>query len=215
MCCCTLQESERETCELQQQLSAAAEERAKLQTALEAASSRQHEHQQLATDLTHAVQQQKGQLQALQHDKEDLQRQLQRCTPKEFDRLHVELLGAKRKAAELPLVQEQLQRQKQLWSEAEQRLADLQAAAARSQEEASAKQASVSAQLSTARNELAAVKKEHKQLQQQLANAQDAVKVSTLHAQLRSLPVDSAFSMSFYQMLGPDATRCWYGSQLL
>lgn len=116
-------------------------------------------------------------MQALQHDKEDLQRQLQRCTPKEFDRLHVELLGAKRKAAELPLVQEQLQRQKQLWSKAEQRLADLQAAAARGQEEAAAKQATLAAQLSTAREELAAVRKEHKQLQQQLANAQDAVKV--------------------------------------
>lgn len=172
-----LQESERETAELQQQLSAATEQRSQLQAALDAASSRQQEHQQLATDLTHAVQQQKAQLQALQHDKEDLQRQLQRCTPKEFDRLHVELLGAKRKAAELPLVQEQLQRQKQLWSDAEQRLAELQAAAARSQEETSAKQASLAAQLSTARNELGALKKEHKQLQQQLANAQDAVKV--------------------------------------
>lgn len=172
-----LQESERESSELQQQLGAAAEERSKLQAALEAANSRQREHQQLATDLTHAVQQQKAQLQALQHDKEDLQRQLQRCTPKEFDRLHVELLGAKRKAAELPLVQEQLQRQKQLWTEAEQSLAALQASAARSQEEAAAKQATLTAQLSTARDELAAVRKEHKQLQQQLANAQDAVKV--------------------------------------
>lgn len=123
------------------------------------------------------MQQQKGQIQALQHDKEDLQRQLQRCTPKEFDRLHFELLGAKRKAAELPLVQEQLQRQKQLWSEAEQRLAELQAAAARSQEEAAAKQASLSVQLSTARDELAAIRKEQKQLQQQLVNAQDAVRV--------------------------------------
>lgn len=174
------QESERETSELQQQLSAAAEERSKLQAALDTAKARQREHQQLATDLTHAVQQQKGQLQALQHDKEDLQRQLQRCTPKEFDRLHVELLGAKRKAAELPLVQEQLQRQKQLWSEAEQRLADLQAAAARGQEEAAAKQASLAAQLSTAREELTTINKERKQLQQQLANAQDAVKVGRL-----------------------------------
>lgn len=175
--CGCLQESERETSELQQQLSAAAEQRSQLQAALEAATARQREHKQLATDLTHAVQQQKGQIQALQHDKEDLQRQLQRCTPKEFDRLHVELLGAKRKAAELPLVQEQLQRQKQLWSEAEQRLAELQAAAARSQEEAAAKQATLAAQLSTARDELAAARKEQKQLQQQLANAQDAVKV--------------------------------------
>jgi multidrug resistance efflux pump len=107
----------------------------------------------------------------------------------EFDRLHVELLGAKRKAAELPLVQEQLQRQKQLWSEAEQRLAELQAAAARSQEEAAAKQATLSAQLGTARDELAAVKKEQKQLQQQLANAQDAVKVCGLG--LACLPVCS------------------------
>lgn len=101
----------------------------------------------------------------------------------------MELLGAKRKAAELPLVQEQLQRQKQLWSEAEQRLAELQAAAARSQEEAAAKQATLSAQLGTARDELSAVKKEQKQLQQQLANAQDAVKVCGLV--LTCLPVCS------------------------
>lgn len=77
-----VQESERETSELQQQLSAAVEQRSQLQAALEAATARQREHEQLATDLTHAVQQQKGQIQALQHDKEDLQRQLQRCTPK-------------------------------------------------------------------------------------------------------------------------------------
>jgi hypothetical protein len=77
-----VQESERETSELQQQLSAAVEQRSQLHAALEAATTRQREHEQLATDLTHAVQQQKGQIQALQHDKEDLQRQLQRCTPK-------------------------------------------------------------------------------------------------------------------------------------
>jgi hypothetical protein len=65
-------------------------------------------------------------LQALQQDKEHLQRQLLRCTPGEFDRLHNELLVAKRSAAELAIVQEQLARHKQLWSEAEQRLAELQ-----------------------------------------------------------------------------------------
>jgi hypothetical protein len=65
-------------------------------------------------------------LQALHQDKEHLQRQLLRCTPGEFDRLHNELLVAKRSTAELAIVQEQLARHKQLWSEAEQRLADLQ-----------------------------------------------------------------------------------------
>jgi hypothetical protein len=65
-------------------------------------------------------------LQALQQDKEHLQRQLLRCTPGEFDRLHNELLVAMRSAAELAIVQEQLARHKQLWSEAEQRLAELQ-----------------------------------------------------------------------------------------
>jgi hypothetical protein len=43
-----------------------------------------------------------------------------------FDRLHNELLVAKRNAAELAIVQEQLARHKQLWSEAEQRLAEMQ-----------------------------------------------------------------------------------------
>lgn len=65
-------------------------------------------------------------VQTLQQEKEHLQRQLQRCTPNEFDRLHNELLVAKRSAAELVIVQEQLARHKQLWSEAEQRLAELQ-----------------------------------------------------------------------------------------
>lgn len=51
---------------------------------------------------------------------------MQRCAPAEFERLHNELLSAKRKAAELAIVQEQLARQKQLWSDAEQRLAQLQ-----------------------------------------------------------------------------------------
>lgn len=64
--------------------------------------------------------------QALQRDKDDLTRQLHRCTPAEFDRLHNELLLAKRRASELIIVQEQLARHKQLWSEAEQRLAHLQ-----------------------------------------------------------------------------------------
>lgn len=172
---------------MQQQLTAAAQECSRLESALGAANNQQREHQQLAADLTQAVQQQKAQIQALQHDKEDLQRQLQRCTPKEFDRLHLELLGAKRKAAELPLLQEQLQRQRQLWSEAEQRLTELQAAAARSQEESAAKQTSLAAQLRSAQDELAEMQKKHKQLQLQLANAQDAVKVCRLLGELASI----------------------------
>lgn len=58
-----LQESDRETQELQQQLKAAAEEHSRLQAAVQAATAQQCEHEQLVSDLTHAVQQQKAQIQ--------------------------------------------------------------------------------------------------------------------------------------------------------
>jgi hypothetical protein len=58
-----LQESDRESQELQQQLKAAADERLQLQAAAQAATAQQREHAQLVSDLTHAVQQQKSQIQ--------------------------------------------------------------------------------------------------------------------------------------------------------
>lgn len=64
--------------------------------------------------------------QSLQRDCEDLRRQLARCTPSEFERLHSQLMVAQRAAAEVPLVQDQLARQRQLWQGAEERLAKLQ-----------------------------------------------------------------------------------------
>lgn len=190
-----------------------------LQASLAAAQTRQREHEALSSDLTHALQQQKGALAGLQRDKQELARQLQRCTPKEFDRLHSDLLAAKRQAAELVLVHEQLERQRAMWSDAEQRLSELQvgsghtrththaaragaswravvctclphtvavpawclqASTARAQEESAGKQASLAAQLNAARDELAALQAERKQLQQQLSSAQDAVKVCML-----------------------------------
>jgi hypothetical protein len=59
----SLQESDRESQELQQQLKAAADERSKLQAAAQSATAQQREHEQLVSDLTHAVQQQKSQIQ--------------------------------------------------------------------------------------------------------------------------------------------------------
>eukprot|EP00878_Enallax_costatus_P037403 GHUV01042243.1.p1 GENE.GHUV01042243.1~~GHUV01042243.1.p1 ORF type:complete len:179 (+),score=76.34 GHUV01042243.1:53-589(+) len=61
--CFVLQESDHETQDLQQQLKAATAERERLQTAAQTAIVRQQEHKQLVSDLTHAVQQQKTQLQ--------------------------------------------------------------------------------------------------------------------------------------------------------
>lgn len=49
--------------ELQQQLKSMVAERDRLQAAVEAAAARQQEHEQLVSDLTHAVQQQKAQIQ--------------------------------------------------------------------------------------------------------------------------------------------------------
>jgi uncharacterized protein YlxW (UPF0749 family) len=55
-----------------------------------------------------------------------------------------------------------------------------QASAARSHEDGAAKQATLTGQLKTARDELAGLKKEVEKLQQQLSDAQDAVKVRLL-----------------------------------
>jgi chromosome segregation ATPase len=59
----SLQESDRESQELQHQLKAATDERSQLQAAAQAAKAQQREHEQLVSDLTHAVQQQKSQIQ--------------------------------------------------------------------------------------------------------------------------------------------------------
>lgn len=64
-----LQESDRETQELLHQLKTATAERNNLQAAAEAATARQQEHEQLVSDLTHAVQQQKAHLQVRVHAK--------------------------------------------------------------------------------------------------------------------------------------------------
>jgi hypothetical protein len=63
----------------------------------------------------------------VQRDCQDLRRQLARCTPSEFDRLHSELVAAQRAAAGAPVLQEQLERQRAAWQAAEERLAKLQA----------------------------------------------------------------------------------------
>jgi hypothetical protein len=55
-----------------------------------------------------------------------------------------------------------------------------QASAARSHEDGAAKQATLTAQLKTARDESAGLKKEVEKLQRQLSDAQDAVKVRLL-----------------------------------
>jgi cell division protein FtsB len=60
----------------------------------------------------------------------------------------------------------------------------VQASAARSHEDGAAKQAGLAAQLKTARDELAGLKKEKEQLQRQLSDAQDAVKVWLPHVAL-------------------------------
>jgi hypothetical protein len=65
-------------------------------------------------------------LQEALRDKAELQQQLSRCTPAEFDRLHNELLVAKRAAVQLPAVQHQLEQHQQLWQDAEQKLSSLQ-----------------------------------------------------------------------------------------
>jgi hypothetical protein len=64
--------------------------------------------------------------QALQRDCDDARRQLARCAPAEVDRLHSELMAARRAAADAPLLQEQLHRQRQMWQGTEERLAKLQ-----------------------------------------------------------------------------------------
>jgi chromosome segregation ATPase len=69
----SLQESDRESQELQQQLKAAADERSHLQAAAQAATAQQREHEQLVSDLTHAVQQQKSQTQV------SMQRMMHTC----------------------------------------------------------------------------------------------------------------------------------------
>lgn len=65
----------------------------------------------------------------------------------------------------------------------------LQASTARSHEEAAGKQASLAAQLTTAKEDLAASYKECKQLQQQLADTQDAVKVCVVDLNANPLPM--------------------------
>jgi len=63
---------------------------------------------------------------ALQRECNDVRRQLLRCTPSEFERLHAELMAARRAAADAPLAQEQAARHRQMWQEAEERVAKLQ-----------------------------------------------------------------------------------------
>ncbi len=64
--------------------------------------------------------------QALQREREDMRRQLAQCSPQEYEHLREQLLAARRAAGELPIAQEQSARHKQLWQEAEARLAELQ-----------------------------------------------------------------------------------------
>lgn len=67
----------------------------------------------------------------------------------------------------------------------------LQANSARRQEEATSKQASLAAQLKASEEELAAAQKQSKQLQQQLADTRDAVKVGERlmkHSQAKTQP---------------------------
>jgi hypothetical protein len=123
------QESDRELSELQLQLATGAEERGQLQAALAAAQDRQREAEGLSAELTAALQQHKAAVAALQQDKAELVRQLARCTPGEFDRLHAELMAAKRHASELVVVQEALERTRAHLSDAEGRLADQQVGA--------------------------------------------------------------------------------------
>ena len=94
--------------------------------------------------------------------------------------MHSELLTAKRSAAELVVAREQLTRHTQLWREAEQRATELQSCSVRAQEDAAARQAALAAQLDSAQGELAALRTAHKQLQQQLADARDAVQARGL-----------------------------------
>jgi hypothetical protein len=65
-------------------------------------------------------------LQAAAADNMRLQEHLSRCTPAEFDRLHNELLLAKRAAGQVPGLQRQLEEVTALWQAAEGKLADVQ-----------------------------------------------------------------------------------------
>ena len=65
-------------------------------------------------------------MQEVLREKTELQQHLSRCTPAEFDRLHNELLVAKRAVVQLPAVQHQLEQHQQLWQDAEQKLSNLQ-----------------------------------------------------------------------------------------
>lgn len=71
-------------------------------------------------------------LQAAAADNMRLQEQLARCTPAEFDRLHNELLLAKRAAGQVPGLQRQLEEVTALWQAAEGKLADVQVCLGRS-----------------------------------------------------------------------------------
>ena len=121
-----LQEAEREVQDLQAKLGSRDAEVAAVNQALAAASARQQEQTALMSELTQALQQHKAQLQDAVREKGELQQQLARCTPAEFDRLHNELLVAKRAAVQLAGVQRQLEQHQQLWQEAEQKLSGLQ-----------------------------------------------------------------------------------------
>jgi predicted nucleic acid-binding Zn-ribbon protein len=121
-----LQESEQESLELQRQLAAARAEAGALGDALRAAREQGAEQERLVSELSAAVKQQQARLQAAQRDCEEAKRRLARCTPAEFERLHTELMAAKRAAADVPIAQEQAGRHRDMWRDAEDRLAKLQ-----------------------------------------------------------------------------------------
>lgn len=64
--------------------------------------------------------------QALQRECDELRRQLARCDPSEVDRLHSELVAAKRAAAEGGAAAAAADRARGMWQGAEERLAKLQ-----------------------------------------------------------------------------------------
>ncbi|KAF5839521.1 hypothetical protein DUNSADRAFT_592 [Dunaliella salina] len=121
-----LEESDKERAGIQGRLDASEHQVATLTAAAQEAAQKGRVFEELVTDLSNVVSQQKLHIQGLQKEREALAGQLRSSGPEQLQRLSAQLAAAKGAAADAEVMRDQAEVNRQRWQEAERRIVEQQ-----------------------------------------------------------------------------------------